>query len=73
MGFKLYQLLLPVLFLLIVFVLGWYQKRRKPAHSKLKLVVSNERVATESTPKNTAFERHLEAVKSPPRRNDENR
>lgn len=67
MGFTMYQLLLPVLFLLIVFGLGYYQKRKKSAKQKLKLVVSNNREPAGTTGQGKAFERHLKAVKPPPR------
>jgi hypothetical protein len=70
MGFTLYQLLLPVLFLMIVFGLGYYQKRKKTVRSKLRLVVSNERGPSATTGQGKTFERHLESVKSSPRRSD---
>jgi len=71
MGFKLYQIGLPVLFLLIVFALGWYQKRKKTAKSKLRLVVSNDRSSTSAATGKKTFERHLEAVKTPTQRTGE--
>jgi preprotein translocase subunit SecG len=67
MGLTLYLLPLAVLFLLIVFGLGWYQKRKKNVKSKLRLVVSNDRGPTGIDGQGKTFERHLEAVKSPTR------
>lgn len=67
MGFNMYQLLPAVLFLLIVFGLGWYQKRKKSVKSTLRLVVSNDRKSSDTGGQGKAFERHLQAVKPPPR------
>lgn len=72
MGFQMYLLLTALLFLLVVFGLGWFQKRKKTVKSRLKLVVSNDRGQAETADKSRTFERHLEAVKSPPRRSDHN-
>ena len=70
MDFNLYQLLVPVLFLTIVFGLGYYQKRKKVTKSKLRLVVSNDRGPSGTAEQATSFERHLQAVKTPPRSGD---
>jgi hypothetical protein len=70
MGFKMYLLLLALLFLLSVFGLGWYQKRKKTVRKKFRLVVSNDRGAAGTTEQDKTFERHLQSVASPPRQRD---
>ncbi len=61
MDYSIFQIIIPLLFLVTVFGLGYYQKRKKAVKKGLHLVVSNsEAKGTEGKP----FERHLEAVKS---------
>jgi hypothetical protein len=59
-----YEIGLPALFLLVVFGAGYYQKRKKDAKKRLRIVVSNSTVNPASTETGNSFERHLQAVKS---------
>jgi hypothetical protein len=70
MGVQMYLILTALLFLLAVFGLGWYQKRKKTVKSRLKLVVSNDRPPAGSAGQDTTFERHLQAVRSSKRQRD---
>ena len=59
MDFNIYQVMLPLLFIIAVFGFGYFQKRKKNPKRKLRLVVANSAAADTGK----TFERHLKSVK----------